>query len=103
MNSIIESLTGMNVLTDQVIATDFLISAKSGVRNFAFALTEATTPRVREVLHKRLNEAIELHAEITNLMIDRGWYHPNNASEQIAHDMQTGQTAVDLTYRGPYL
>ncbi|NHB12662.1 spore coat protein, partial [Burkholderia cepacia] len=33
MNPIIEYLTGMNALTDQIVAMDLLNSAKSGVRN----------------------------------------------------------------------
>lgn len=45
MNALIESLTGMNKMSDQVIATDFLIAAKSGVRNYAIALTETTKDR----------------------------------------------------------
>lgn len=49
MNPIIEYLTGMNVLTDQIIAMDLLISAKNGVRNYAMAATEAGTPEVKEV------------------------------------------------------
>ncbi|KIN43362.1 hypothetical protein B4071_2613 [Bacillus subtilis] len=42
MNPIIEYLTGMNVLTDQIIAMDLLIAAKNGVRNYAMAATEGS-------------------------------------------------------------
>ncbi len=41
MNSVIEKLMGVDVLTDQVIASDLLISAKSGVKDYAFALKTA--------------------------------------------------------------
>lgn len=40
MNTIIEHLMGMNTMTDQVIAMDMLVTAKSGVRNYAMAITE---------------------------------------------------------------
>lgn len=45
MNGLIETLTGMDKMTDQVIATDFLISAKSGVQNYAVAITETTSQK----------------------------------------------------------
>lgn len=48
MNQFIQGLMGMGGMTDQVIATDFLISVKSGVRNYAAAITEAATPELRE-------------------------------------------------------
>ncbi|MED4607435.1 spore coat protein, partial [Paenibacillus validus] len=37
MNTILEHLTGMNTMTDQVIATDFLIAAKNSVITYALA------------------------------------------------------------------
>lgn len=61
MNGLIESLTGMSKMTDQVIATDFLISAKSGVQNYAVAITESISLEVRAVLKKQLQDAIQTH------------------------------------------
>lgn len=97
MNPIIENLTGMNTLTDQVIASDLLISAKSGVRNYAIALTEAATPEVRALLHAQLRDAIDFHEEISNFMMSKGWYHPYNPGEQIQLDLKKGQTALNVT------
>lgn len=96
MNPIIENLTGMNTLTDQVIATDLLIAAKSGVRNYAIAITEAATPEVRAVLHNQLHESIEMHEEITSYMMSNGWYHPYDTDEQIQLDLKTASTALNL-------
>lgn len=90
----------MNTLTDQVIASDLLIAAKTGVRNYAFAVTETATPEVRSVLRSQLREAIDMHEEITNYMMDRGWYHPFDANEQIKLDLQKGQTALNLSNQG---
>lgn len=45
MNSLLEHLTGLHMLTDDVIAMDFLMNAKSGVRNYAMAVTECTSPK----------------------------------------------------------
>lgn len=96
MNSIIEKLTGMDKLSDQVIATDFLISAKSGLQNYAVAITEATSPDVRAVLRKQLNDAIMTHEIITNYMMKKGYYHAYNLDEQFKVDMQTTDTTLNL-------
>ncbi|MBH0329588.1 spore gernimation protein GerQ [Brevibacillus brevis] len=96
MTGILQSLAGMGGLTDQVIAMDFLISAKSGVRNYAMALTETGTPEIKAILTKQLEEAIDLHEKISLYMIERGWYHPWNIAEQIELDQQNIQTALHL-------
>lgn len=96
MNGLLEYLTGMNKLTDQVIASDFLISAKSGVRNYAMAVTEAGTPEVKAVLMKQLEEAIDTHERITAFMLEMGWYHPWNMKEQIQLDLQNMQVALNV-------
>ncbi len=96
MNAIVEYLTGMNKLTDQVIAMDFLISAKNGVRSYAMALTEACTPEVSMMLERQLEDAIDTHEQISAYLIDRGWYHPWHAGEQIRFDLQNVQTAMDI-------
>lgn len=97
MNAIIEALTGMNKMTDQVIATDFLVAAKSAVRNYSIALTETTSKEVREVLKKHLNDAIVTHEAITNYMMKHGYYHPYNLEEQYKVDMKTTDTALGLS------
>ncbi len=95
MNTILEHLTGMHTITDQVIAMDFLIAAKSGVRNYAMAATEAGTPEIKAILTKHLDEAIDMHEGIVTYMIGRDWYHPWNVEEQCRFDLQNIQTALD--------
>lgn len=97
MNSIIESLTGMDKMSDQVIATDFLISAKNGVINYTMALTETATPEIRATLRKQLNEAIATHEVIANYMMKNGYYHAYNPQEQFKVDIQTTDMALSLT------
>ena len=96
MNGILESITGMSNLSDQVIATDFLISVKSGIRNYGIAITETTSKEVRSILKKQLQEAITTHEIITNYMIKNGYYHAYNPSEQIRLDLQVADTALDI-------
>lgn len=90
---------GMGGMTDQVIATDFLISAKAGVRNYAVAITEAGTPELKSALREQLNTAIATHEKITNFMIARGFYHPHNLSEQLQVDLNVSETALKLAQK----
>lgn len=96
MNSFIENLTGMDALSDQVVAMDLLIAAKSGVRNYAMAVTEAGTPEIKEMLTRHLEEAIELHEQVSAYMVEKEWYHAWNTNEQIQLNLTNMKTALDL-------
>ncbi|WP_186580477.1 spore coat protein [Aquibacillus kalidii] len=96
MTNMIQKVAGMAGMTDQVIATDFLISTKSAVRNMTFALTESVTPEVRDVLHDQLNYAIEAHEKISQYMMDKGYYNPSDLEEQLAVDLKASKAAMKL-------
>ena len=94
--NILQSLAGMGDMTEQVIATDFLIASKSCVRNYAIALSETTTPYTRDVLRRHLEASINTHETILRYMMRRGYYHVNNPREQIKIDMRIADTALNL-------
>ncbi|MFB3167703.1 spore coat protein [Neobacillus sp. 179-C4.2 HS] len=96
MNQFIQNMVGMGGMTDQVIANDFLMSAKSGIRNYTIAITEAATPELRTVLREQLQAAIQTHENITSYMISKGYYHPHNLREQLQVDLTASQTATNL-------
>ncbi|MMZ60172.1 Spore coat protein F precursor [compost metagenome] len=96
MNPIIEYLTGLNTLTDQVIATDLLLSAKNGVRSYSLAITEAVTPEIRETLEQQLEQNIDLYERISSYMIEREWYQPWLLNEQLQMDLNNAETALNL-------
>ncbi|CAM3739627.1 spore coat protein [Marinicrinis lubricantis] len=96
MNAILEYLMGMNKLTDQVIATDLLISAKSGIRSYAVAVTEAATPEIKSVLRRHLEEAITTHEQLTDYMMKKGYYQPYHMNEQIQLDLTNMQAALNI-------
>ncbi|MGD6968722.1 spore coat protein [Rossellomorea vietnamensis] len=96
MNFIAENLTGMKALTDQIVATDLLIAAKSGVRNYAMAITETGSPEIKEVMTKHLEEALDLHEKISSYMVERGWYHAFDTNEQLDLNLQNIDTALKL-------
>jgi similar to spore coat protein len=96
MNTLVENLTGMNTLTDEVIAYDFLLAAKSGVTMLAAALTETATPEIRQILRGQLQGAIDTHEQITNYMLQKGWYLAYDLKGQIALEMKNANTALQL-------
>lgn len=96
MNPIIENLTGLNVLTDQVVATDLLLAAKNGVRTYAMAITETSSPEIRTTLEKQLEQNINVFEQVSNYMIEQGWYQPWNVNAQLEMDLTQATTALNL-------
>lgn len=96
MNSIVKYITGTDSMTDQVIATDMLLSAKIGIQNYAIALTETATPEIKAVLRKHLDEAITAHEQITAYMVQNGFYHPHDIREQAKIDLNNAETALNI-------
>ncbi|RSL30817.1 spore coat protein [Salibacterium salarium] len=74
---------------DQAAATDLLLSAKSGVRNCAYAITEAASPNVRQALSQQLQQSVHFHEQVTDYMINKGYYHPYNLNEQVQVDQKS--------------
>lgn len=96
MNYSLKNLTGINGMSDQIIASDMLITAKSGVKDLAVAITEATTPEIRNVLKKHLDTAIQTHEAITSYMVEKGFYHPYNVHEQLQVDINAANKSLNL-------
>lgn len=94
MNDMVQNMTGMGAMTDQVLATDLLMAAKSGIKNCAWAISESATPEVRDTLQQQLIQAIQFHGQVTDYMISKGYYHPYDMSEQFEVDMNAAQTAL---------
>jgi len=94
--NILQNLAGMADMTEQVIAADFLLLAKSTIRNYAVALSETTTPEVRKVLRRHLDDAINTHETIVKYMMNKGHYHVHDPQEQLMVDMQAANTALEL-------
>lgn len=69
---------------------------KTAVRYYAFAITETATPHLRNTLHKQLDAAIGLHAEVFNFMYARGYYPSYNLNELLAGDVKMAQAALNL-------
>jgi spore coat protein CotF len=87
---------GMPKLVDGTMSLAFLTNVKSAVKNCAVALTEAATPEVRAVLKAQLDNALNMHEETTNLMLQKGWLHPIDLDKQFKMDIESSQTAVQI-------
>ncbi|HOP69997.1 MAG: spore coat protein [Dethiobacteria bacterium] len=85
-------------LSDQVIAADLLLSAKNGVRSYAYALTEASSSNVRSVLQKQLEEAISFHQQVADYMTGKGMYYPGDLDKQIQADLANAQTVSGTAF-----
>lgn len=94
--AILQNLMGMGDMTEQIIATDFLMAAKSGVWNYAVAISETATPEVREVLRRHLDNAIDTHEKILNFMVEKGYYNVYDPQEQLKMDITNADTVLSL-------
>lgn len=100
MANMIQNMAGMGNMTEQVIATDFLLASKQAIKNYALALSETASPEVREVLRRHFDVAVGTHERITNYMMDKGYYHAYNPQEQIRVDMKAAETVMGLQAQG---
>ncbi len=96
MANMMQNMAGMDNLTEQVIATDFLLAAKTGIKNYAAALAETASPQVRDVLRRHFDVAVGTHERIANYMMAKGYYHAYNPQEQIKVDMNAADTVMNL-------
>lgn len=96
MNQFVEGMMGMDKMNDQMIASDLLISSKSGIKNTARALTEATSPQVRATLKKQLDDAVNFHEKVSSYMINKGWYKAYDVNQQIQMDIKNAQMVMNL-------
>lgn len=96
MANMIQNMAGMGDMTEQVIATDFLLATKSAIKGYAAALAETATPEVRDTLRRQMDVAIGTHERITNYMMSKGYYHAYNPNEQIKVDIKAADTVLNM-------
>lgn len=86
----------MPYMADSALATNFLMTAKNGVRNLAFAISETASPQLRAVLRQQLVEALAMHTEVSTLMMKKGWFHPYQLDEQYRLDTSSADTTLKI-------
>jgi similar to spore coat protein len=87
---------GMPDQANSFFALEFLLRVKDGVRNTAIALTETITPEARVLLRSQLQQALVLHEELSQLMIEKKWLHPYRLNDQFQLDMKSADTITQI-------
>lgn len=96
MGQIMRDLAGMGDLTDEVVATDFLIASKNGIQSYAKALAETVSPQVHDVLKRHLDAAINTHVAITGYMVQKGYYKAYDPAAQFSMDIEAAEKVTSM-------
>lgn len=96
MTNIIQDVAGVDFMTEKDIVTELLLTTKNALSKYSSALSETTTPKVRETLKKHLNQIIDTHGQITDYALEKGYYHPFSPPEQFKDDLKEAYLALDL-------
>jgi len=96
MANIIQDVAGVDFMTEKDIVTEMLLTAKNVLSRYCTAISETTTPQVRETLRKHLNQVIDTHGGIMSYALEKGYYHPFNPAEQFKDDLKEAYLALDL-------
>ncbi|KKI90121.1 spore gernimation protein GerQ [Bacillus sp. SA1-12] len=84
----------MPEMADSGIALEFLLSVKTGIHTYAMAITETASPELRKTLYRQMEQSIDLHAELSDLMLNKGWLYPNDVGKQVELDLKSADNAV---------
>ncbi|AIF50354.1 spore coat protein [Pelosinus sp. UFO1] len=77
------------VLAEEEIAFDMFKDSKFAVNSLAQAIVEVAHPEVRKVLRRKLNNAIDQHYQLSDILTRKEWYQPYLApGQQISQDIQ---------------
>jgi similar to spore coat protein len=92
-----QMMAGGGQMNEDIIAAEMLLAAKTGVSTTALALTEASTPEVRDMLRRQLNECIDHHEKVYNYMESKGLYNAKDFSKQVQVDQQAAQQVMQMS------
>lgn len=87
-NANFNPMTSNNPMNDQIIASDLLSGVKAGIKSTAAALTETATPEVHHTLEQQLQQGLQFHQQLTQFMMNKGWYQPYDVPQMIQSDLQ---------------
>jgi spore coat protein F len=77
-------------------AGHLLAYLKSIICMYAGAITETATPQLRDTFVKHLNHAIKLHAQVSNFMIERGFYPAYDLHHLLENDKKNAMKALEF-------
>ncbi|AGX44247.1 spore coat protein [Clostridium saccharobutylicum] len=94
--SFLDNLLGNNnSLTEKDIAQDMIKDSKFSATSLSAAAAEAVNPEIRAMLRKQLDKALTEHFELSDMVINKGWYPAQDQPvDQLQKDYDDSQ---DLT------
>lgn len=96
MDQTVSNASGRSLLTDQIIASDLLIYAKTSINTYASAIAVSSTPTVRSMLKKQLDQAISFQEQVNAYITERGWFNAYDISQQLETDVEQAQNALKM-------
>jgi spore coat protein F len=90
-------IKGMPIVNnDRFYALELLLSAKTAVRDAAIAISETSTPYVREALLKQFHENVMMHATAFNYTLCIGLTPSYSPEHVIRNDFENAQIALQM-------
>lgn len=77
---------------------DLLTLFKSGIKNYAVAITETATPALRATLKAQLTRSIDLHAKIFNYMQNEDMYPAYDLEQLLKNDTELARKALQKSF-----
>lgn len=77
---------------------DLLALIKSGIKNYAVAITETATPALRTTLKTQLTRSIDLHAKIFNYMQNEDMYPAYDFEQLLKNDTELARKALQKSF-----
>lgn len=79
-------------LKDKDIAQDMVKDSKFAVTSLSAATAEAINPKLREMLRGQLDKAVTEHFELSDMVIEKGWYQAQaEPIEQLKSEYEDSQ------------
>ncbi|EKQ55579.1 MULTISPECIES: spore coat protein [unclassified Clostridium] len=80
-------------LSDKDIALDMVKDSKFAVTSLSAAAAEAVNPELREMLRGQLDKAVTEHFELSDIVINKGWYPAQDQPmEQLKNEYENSQS-----------
>ncbi|ACL69296.1 spore coat protein [Halothermothrix orenii] len=74
-------------ISDEVIASNMLSSAKAAANAYLNAALISPTPELRAMCEESLQQILAGHSQLSKLVIDQGWESPYDSPEKQLLDM----------------
>lgn len=96
ITNLVQNTTNIN---DEVIAGNMLSGAKGAASAYFTATITSTTPELRALYAANLDQLVNGHSALTELVVNRGWVNPYNPPVQQLSDvaMKAGATVQTAT------